>query len=82
MKKHINFIIIGAAMGIIPFMLLFVNGRWQRGFVFAALGMRIAGPLGSIGGWMGGALSKKNWGAVVGGLVGTISAIVWVFQPQ
>jgi hypothetical protein len=83
MKKHLNFIIIGAAMGIIPGLIItFTLGRWRIGFDWLILVTLAGGIPGSIGGWIGGAISKKNWGAVLGGLVGTILGVLFAAMPS
>lgn len=83
MKKHLNFIIIGAVMGILPGLILtFVMGRWRVGFYWLILVTLAGGIPGSIGGWIGGAISKKNREAVLGGLVGTITGVLLAAMPS
>lgn len=83
MKKHLNFIMIGAAMGIIPALLItFVMGRASLGFDWLGLVMLAGGLPGSIAGWIGGAISNKNGGALIGGLVGTILGLLFAAMPS
>jgi hypothetical protein len=83
MKKHLTFIQIGAAMGIIPaLMLTFAVGRATLGFDWLGLVVLVGGLTGSMGGWIGGAISHKNWGAVAGGLVGTILGLLFAAMPS
>ena len=82
MKNHLNFIIIGAAMGIVPALIILVIADrigWLEWVIFSTLA---GGVTGSIGGWIGGAISKRNWGAVLGGLVGTIIGVLSAGMPQ
>ena len=83
MNQHWVFIIIGAAMGILPgLVLLFLTGQYQLGFDFVIPVLLAGGVLGSIGGWIGGAIIKKKWGAVLGGLLGTIIVCLYTIMPS
>ena len=78
MKKYLPFIIIGAVMGTLPGLIIAI---WRVGsigaidvsWVIEAVGISLVmgGVPGLIGGWIGGAIVKRNWGAIVGGLLGS-----------
>jgi len=83
MNKHLLFIIIGAAMGILPgLILLFLTGSYRLGFDFMIPVLLAGGILGSIGGWIGGAVIKNKWGAVLGGLLGTIIVCLYTLMAS
>ena len=75
MKKHLLYIIIGAAIGTLPGFLIFIwrVGSTDASWVIDMLGQSLiaGGVPGSICGWIGGAIVKHNRGAVIGGLLGS-----------
>jgi len=83
MKKHILYIIIGIALGTIPG---FIIGMWGVTDVKGALieGLSICltygGVPGAVGGWIGGVLIKKYWGAVLFALPGSVFLVYFIFH--
>jgi hypothetical protein len=78
LKKHLLFIIIGAVMGTLPGLIIAIGrvgstGAINVSWVMEAVGISLimGGVPGLTGGWIGGAIVKHNWGAVVGGLLGS-----------
>ena len=80
MKKHLHFLINGALIGALPGFLILIWRASGNGVGIGAsqlistigISLIIGGVPGAIGGWIGGSIVKKNWGAVVGGVLGSI----------
>jgi hypothetical protein len=79
MRKHLNFILVGVVLGILPGLIILTwrgldNGGGINLAAFSntvGISLVMGGIPGAICGWFGGALTKNYWGAALGGLVGS-----------